>query len=196
MTKAEVNRVNSLHSTGPKTPAGKARAARNSVRHGAYSEALTTLLESPEDYAALHAGLVADLRPQGSIEENLVDRMASLWWRMNRAKLVANQALWMKYRERFITSVKQQASEIRYNQESPSGKILKPFLEAKHDDAEECRFLLAWEQEPQERLLRHEMSLERSFFKSLHELERIQDRRAGLPVAPVLTLDVNLNQQE
>jgi hypothetical protein len=37
------------------------------------------------------------------------------------------------------------------------------------------------------------MTLERSFFHLLHELERIQSRRQGQDVLPPAVVDVNLN---
>ena len=74
-TNAGVNKTN--RSTGPRTREGKAKVATNAVKHGAYSEALTMLLESPESFATLRAGMVESFRPVGAMEENLVERMAS-----------------------------------------------------------------------------------------------------------------------
>jgi len=59
-------------------------------------------------------------------------------------------------------------------------------------DADECRLAGAWNHETQERLLRHELTLEKSFFRSLHELERLQGRRQGEAVPPPMVLDVTL----
>ncbi len=70
-------------------------SSRNALRHGAYAEVLGLLLEYPEDYRKLREGLLSTLHPLGHLEESLVDRLASLWWRMDRAKLAANQTLWM-----------------------------------------------------------------------------------------------------
>ena len=56
-SKVETNRKNALNSTGPKTLAGKAAVSKNAVKHGAYSEALTMLLEEPESFTTLKAGI-------------------------------------------------------------------------------------------------------------------------------------------
>ena len=52
------NRVNARKSTGPKTPAGKARVSRNSLRHGFRAEALCVGGYSPEveEFARVIAG--------------------------------------------------------------------------------------------------------------------------------------------
>jgi len=111
----------------------------------------------------------------------MVERLASLWWRMERTKTAANQSLWMNARNRLKGSLEYmvEASGI--------------WEEAAATDRDECRFPGAWSYDTQERLLRHEMTLERAFFKTLHELERVQARRQGQPVAPVATLDLNLS---
>jgi len=170
------NRQNALRSTGPKTPAGKLATSRNAVKHGAYSEALAMLMEAPEGFTALRSGLVETFHPVGPMEVNLVDRMASLWWRMERAKVAANQSLWMTAKRNTLEF------PLTFGQAD----------ELMNLEANECRVSGAWNHDTQERLLRHELTLERSFFRLLHELERLQARRAGVAVPPPLTLDVNL----
>jgi len=46
-----------------------------------------------------------------------------------------------------------------------------------------------------ERLQRHEGQLERSFYRTLHELERLQARRQGQAVMPPVVLDVNISSE-
>ena len=43
-----------------------------------------------------------------------------------------------------------------------------------------------------DRLLRYEAAIERSFFRALHELHRLQAARAGVPVPPPAALDVDV----
>lgn len=181
MGRAESNRRNSLRSTGPKTQEGKMAVSRNAVRHGACSEALTLLLENPEDFHALRSGMVDTLKPMGPLEERLVERLASLWWRMERTKMAANQALWMSAKRTILDPFRDLLG--------PGGEL----GEAIALDADECRMESAWNHDSQERLLRHELTLERSFFRGLHELERLQARRQGQPVLPALSVDLNLS---
>lgn len=42
-------------------------------------------------------------------------------------------------------------------------------------------------------LSRYESNIERSFYKAIHELQRIQAMRMGLPVMAPIALDINLN---
>jgi len=166
--------------TGPRTLAGKAASSMNALRHGAYAEALTMLLEAPEAFQAIKDGLVDTLRPSGHLEESLVDRLASLWWRMGRAKLAANQALWMAAKRNTLPDPLKR-------------DIIMGFGQSLALDEDECRTGGAWNHEGQERLLRHEMTLERAFYRSLHELERIQARRHGQHEVPPLAADLNLS---
>ena len=176
---AEVNKRNAQRSTGPRTITGKGRVSTNAVKHGAYAEALFMLGESEEDFAKLKAGMEESFSPVGPLETSMVERLVSLWWRMDRTKTAANQHLWMKARR-----------TMNLHLQYPEDRGL--LGEALAMDADECRFAGGWNIEEQERLLRHEMTLERAFFKTLHELERVQDKRAGLIVPPIPTLDLNI----
>jgi hypothetical protein len=83
---AEANRRNALASTGPKSPAGKARVAKNSIRHG-LSSTLPVLpgLERTEDWERHRAGLFQSLAPVGALEEALAGRVILCSWRLDRA---------------------------------------------------------------------------------------------------------------
>lgn len=45
-------------------------------------------------------------------------------------------------------------------------------------------------------LSRYESTIEKSFYKAMHELQRIQAMRMGLPVMAPIALDINLNGAE
>jgi hypothetical protein len=82
------NRANALRSTGPQTPEGKAASARNALEHGILSKAVIPpaleSYESREEYDALLASFVESLAPEGAVEEMLVERVASSYWRLGR----------------------------------------------------------------------------------------------------------------
>jgi len=83
------NQKNALKSTGPRTARGKAIAASNSLKHGLLAkEVVITEGEGAEDQKAfdvLLADLVDQLRPIGSMEEILVEKIAVCYWRLGRA---------------------------------------------------------------------------------------------------------------
>ncbi len=84
--RAAANRRNALRSTGPRTPAGKARVALNKVQHGLRSEMVVIpFMESAEDWEVHRSRIAADLAPDGYLETVLADRVASLMWRLGRA---------------------------------------------------------------------------------------------------------------
>jgi hypothetical protein len=103
----------------------------------------------------------------GPLEEHLVGRMASLWWRTQRVGKVEREGLEYALRKQ--------------------GSCSTPNLAAT------CGVMALGDGHHQERLLRYESQLERSFFRLLHELERIQARRKGDAVLPPVVMDVNLN---
>jgi hypothetical protein len=70
--------------TGPRTPRGKDRSKRNALKHGIFSKMVLLRGESQSDFDSLLSGLRDDLRPEGTLEEILVDKLASLIWRYRR----------------------------------------------------------------------------------------------------------------
>jgi hypothetical protein len=59
------------NSTGPRTPKGKARSSKNAAKH--WIESGRILPEELQDAAILRRGLEDDFKPQGLIEEEVID---------------------------------------------------------------------------------------------------------------------------
>jgi hypothetical protein len=78
------NRRNALKSTGPRTDAGRALAARNAVKHGLTASHPLIAGESPEEFQAFLEGMLADLDPQGTWESYLAERIIAAAWRQRR----------------------------------------------------------------------------------------------------------------
>jgi hypothetical protein len=51
------------------------------LKHGAYSEAVLLPGEDPAEFEELHRGLIAELTPNGRLEEETVAAIARLMWR-------------------------------------------------------------------------------------------------------------------
>src|SRR5215831_9691263 len=80
------NQANATHSTGPKTPEGKAAAARNATRHG-LSGAFTVLPhEDQDEFDTLLASLRVEFHPANQHESFLVEQMAQSRWRLSRGR--------------------------------------------------------------------------------------------------------------
>jgi hypothetical protein len=85
-TRAEINKANAQHSTGPKTVEGKAISSHNSFKHGLYSKQLVIGNEEAAELDALKVDLRAQHQPANDTEEILVNEMGEQFWRIRRAR--------------------------------------------------------------------------------------------------------------
>ncbi len=70
------NIQNAQHSTGPRTPAGKAAVAQNAVTHGLTSQNIIPRTDDEKlQFAGIRTEAYADCKPQGGTETLLVDRL-------------------------------------------------------------------------------------------------------------------------
>ena len=84
--KHSANRANARHSTGPKTPAGKARSSQNALTHGLSSQTIPIIGRDRRRFRRLHDALYEHFRPVGVIEEDLVDRFILARWHFSQAE--------------------------------------------------------------------------------------------------------------
>jgi hypothetical protein len=85
------NRANAQHSTGPKTPEGKASAAQNSVGLGLFSSRDLVRPEEESEYLELRDSLESDLRPATAMECTHALEILHATWRLRRcAQVEAN----------------------------------------------------------------------------------------------------------
>jgi hypothetical protein len=82
------NQANAQHSTGPKTPEGKARVAQNAVRHGLTSTRLVVRKDEHEEFAGFRDALVAELDPQGAVEQVTFDDLLHAAWNLHRFRRI------------------------------------------------------------------------------------------------------------
>jgi hypothetical protein len=78
--------VNALPAGGPRTEAGKARSSRNSLRHGLTAKQAVIPGEDQAEFDQLHDDLIADRKPAGELEFQLVAEIAASMWRLARAR--------------------------------------------------------------------------------------------------------------
>lgn len=75
------NQANAKRSTGPKTEEGKAASSKNAVKHGALSSIAVAEHEDAALFESMLASLVREHDPATTIEHQLVERLAVLFWR-------------------------------------------------------------------------------------------------------------------
>ncbi len=85
-TKAQIkaNRENAKKSTGPRTEEGKARVSLNALKHGLLARDAVLPEEDPAEFDRQLRDLERDLRPENSLEFELVRQIADAQWRMRR----------------------------------------------------------------------------------------------------------------
>lgn len=88
-------------SGGPKTPEGKAVAARNSLKTGAYAHAVILPGESEAEFQELKDSLQADLQAVGMLESVLADELSALLWKKLRVDQVESRAVVKNLNEGF-----------------------------------------------------------------------------------------------
>ncbi len=86
--KITANRINGTLSQGPTTPEGKARIGAAQYRHGFYAQAqevaLRSLGEDPAHYEVFFEGLYEEFAPVGTLQTELVKRLARVLWLVDR----------------------------------------------------------------------------------------------------------------
>jgi hypothetical protein len=155
------NRRNAKKSAGPKTAEGKEAASRNALKHGLHAKDFACEHEGSADYADFAAALYADLAPADSVEEQLVDRIVTCTWRLQRITL-AETAI-------FDTWGLNARDELRHG-ESPYSRLF---------DRRTSQMTA---------LSRYESALDRAMGRAYALLERRQARRRGEAVAAPVTV--------
>ena len=83
-SRAEINLLNSQHSTGPKSAEGKQRSSMNALRHGLTSQRAVLPTEDPSAYQLHVNAYTGEYNPKGTTESDLVRSLADVSWRLNR----------------------------------------------------------------------------------------------------------------
>lgn len=210
----EANRLNAEKSTGPKTDEGKAVVSKNAVKHGLLSSESLLSREECSSLDELGQNLRTELQPKGELELVLIDRIVSLVWRLRRAGKIEAAILAIEQHEADLKCA--YAETGTYVKRPPSLFASKPervkiLDQQKYDDAlqkeAEIRSRMNGEGPTLGRgyikqagnlttLYRHETTLERSLFKTLHELQRVQAMRLGVNVALPVAVDIQGDGKE
>jgi len=113
----ESRRKNAQKSTGPRTAAGKRRAALNALKYGRYTEPHTTeqsmvlLGEDPREFQSFRESLIAARQPADAVERMLLEDIAVLAWKKRRLDR-AQEALQLRNLEVLELGRHRQALEV------------------------------------------------------------------------------------
>lgn len=160
----QANRRNARLSTGPVTPAGKARSSLNNLRHGLYSRTPVLPGENLAHYHSLLRSLLAEFQPRTLAEQHFVHVIADSLWRLQRT--ARTEAGRLESTLRHAAKLRQPDPDIAADPD-----LLRNFYlgAAYQEDAIGANLL--------EKLARHEERLHRRIFRALHELRTLRRRR-------------------
>jgi hypothetical protein len=86
------NRRNAIHSTGPRSEAGKSTVSQNAAKHGLSAASPVLFSEDRAAFDALVENLLSEFQPHGEHESFLVRQMAEARWRLARIRLIETAA--------------------------------------------------------------------------------------------------------
>src|SRR5262249_43206701 len=89
----EANRLNAMHSTGPRSVEGKTVSRFNSTKSGLYASPPVLPAEDPAEFEALSAGYLRTSQPVGPDEADLVDIIIQSSWTLRRLDRIETEIL-------------------------------------------------------------------------------------------------------
>jgi dephospho-CoA kinase len=162
------NRENAKKSTGPNDTS---LTRLNALKHGILSEEVLLKGEKKKDLEELGRKLRQELTPQGELEIILVDWIVSNIWRLKRALKVETALMSYEYESGLYDDWNKRPRDERL--------ALKDMLVESDNDV----------------VQRYETTIERQFYRALHELIRLQAaHKREKPPAPI-AVDVDLNKE-
>jgi hypothetical protein len=157
------NRANARKSTGPRSAAGKATAARNAYQHGIFAREALAAFEDFDAFVELGERMREALAPEGPLEEALFERIVGCTWRVQRI---------VRLESEMIAGTGRGLGE--------RGPLDCGWL--RHVEADRLRLFS-----------QYEARLDRMLHRALRELQRAQAARRGADLAPPLVIDVDVS---
>ena len=180
----DANRRNAAKSHGPKTPEGRAAVRMNALKHGfTAAEIILPTVEEKIDFEQFRFAFEADLQPVGPVEQVLVEDIVISRWRLNRIRKMEPGFFSLRLE---VMNDRIQDDFAHLAPEAHLALIVR-------DDAQSSNTL--------GKMSRYEVRFERSFYKALKELQRLQALRAAVsdsgngtvsptPISPVEPADI------
>jgi hypothetical protein len=152
----DANRANALKSTGPQTPQGKAAVSQNALKHGLSAQQACIPGEDQDEFNATLQSFQDELKPVGPLQTLLVQQIVMAAWRLARIRLLEGGI----FQLRSVDEVEN--IEKDYQNLAPRTRLGYLFV----CDVRGPNALAT--------LARYEGRVERSFYRALHELQRLQ----------------------
>jgi hypothetical protein len=144
---------------GPNTEAGKQRSRLSSLKHGLSATTIVVLPEEdPKEYEEILQGFRDSLKPEGSVEDALVLRLAQAHWRSQRARRIETGMLSVSanmHRNLARETVENCPENLNPHEAIGVGFLLMP-------------------PEKWQTYLRYDATISREFFKTLDALTKLQ----------------------
>jgi hypothetical protein len=211
----EANQRNARESSGPRTVAGKSRAAENALKHGLVGRHIVLPNENARKYNAFRAGIFLSLDPEGDLESFLADTIVAHAWRLRRIPMLEAAVHRRSRHDRSIHQAQEVLDEAISVETSTIlaslTKIPKPAayrVEAEQtlrdmkdakDELYMCDAVLDASRVLENsvvvfaNLWRHERALTNALHRTLHELQRLQAMRRGEVVPAPGMLDLGID---
>ena len=168
---------------GVKTEEGKAISKLNALQHGLLSGEILLKGEIEQNLVELSKRIRQSLQPVGELEQLLSDRIIANFWRLRRVMEVERSAMeWEKYNE---------GVDINF---SFGGYPKDEKLEELQKKRKQVRDMIA--NDNTEQILRYETTIERSLYRALHELQRLQAARLGEKPPLPINVDIDVSKEE
>lgn len=160
---------------GVKTDHGKAVSRLNALKHGLLSKEVLLEGEDEQSLSGLVERLRDEINPSGEVENLLVDRVIANVWRLKRLLTVEKAMMEWQREEELSNSWTFEKGEEHGNKKAAREMLV-------NDDIE--------------KLMRYETGIEKSIYKALHELQRLQAVRAGEKLPAPIAIDVDISKDE
>jgi hypothetical protein len=163
----EANRENAKLG-GVKSEEGKEVSKLNAMKHGILSKEVLLKDENEDELVELGKKLRQELKPVGELEMIMVERVISGTWRLKRALRGETEMI-----ENDMMDI--------FGGEKTFGHALT--ISFANSDS-------------YGKFTRYETSIERSIFKALHELQRLQAVRSGEKIPAPVAIDVDISKEQ
>jgi hypothetical protein len=187
VSKAESNRENAKRSTGPKTEKGKAYSRLNALKHGILAaQTVVATLEGSDErkmFDQTVEGLEADYHPVGTLEQLLVQQIASCFWRYRRLLQFENRAAFAaRDRRAYAIMNPTMAGAIKFNPLYVKDGKLTEADEVLREAGMNCMDLP--DEYDSNRVVRYEATISRTMHRAMAKLEASRKARKAAAKEP------------